>query len=69
MLKKEEHVAKIKSFNTLAGYVHWMLTGKKVLGVGEASGMFPIDPNTGTFDKKRIAIFDELIAAQGYSLV
>ncbi len=68
MLKKEEHVAKIKSFNTLAGYVHWMLTGKKVLGVGEASGMFPIDPNTGTFDKKRIAIFDELIAAQGYSL-
>ena len=48
MLNKEEHVSKIKFQTTLAGYIHWKLTGKKVLGVGEASGMFPIDMNTKT---------------------
>ena len=44
VLNNEEHVSKVAFFTTLAGYVHWKLTGRKVLGVGDASGMFPIDP-------------------------
>lgn len=67
MLKKEAHVPQISSFNTLAGYVHFMLTGKKVLGVGEASGMFPIDPATKDFDTKRISVFDALVSELGYT--
>ena len=47
VLNKEEHVSKVAYFTTLAGYVHWKLTGKKVLGVGDASGMFPIDRPSG----------------------
>jgi len=47
ILNNEEHIPEISFMTTLAGYVHWMLTGKKVLGVGEASGVFPIDLNTG----------------------
>ena len=53
-LNKEEHVSKIKFQTTLAGYIHWKLTGKKVLGVGEASGMFPIDIATGKYESKII---------------
>ncbi|MBR4581477.1 MAG: FGGY-family carbohydrate kinase [Lachnospiraceae bacterium] len=60
MLNKEEHVKDVDFFTTLAGYVHLKLTGKKVLGVGDASGMFPIDIKTGTYDEKMIARFDEL---------
>ena len=60
MLNKEEHVKDVAFFTTLAGFVHWKLTGKKVLGVGDASGMFPIDIATGNFDEKMIAKFDEL---------
>ena len=60
MLNKEEHVKDIDFFTTLAGYVHWKLTGKKVLGVGDASGMFPIDTKTGTYDETMIAKFDNL---------
>lgn len=49
VLNNEEHIGKVDFFTTLAGYVHWKLTGKKVLGVGDASGMFPIDlPRTPT---------------------
>lgn len=66
ILNQEEHVAQIDYFTTLAGYIHWKLTGEKVLGVGEASGMFPIDSTTGDFDAKMIAQFDELVAANGY---
>ncbi|MCQ2542775.1 MAG: FGGY-family carbohydrate kinase [Lachnospiraceae bacterium] len=60
MLNKEEHVKDITFFTTLAGFVHWKLTGEKVLGVGDASGMFPIDIATGNYDEKMIAKFDEL---------
>jgi len=60
MLNKEEHVKDIAFFTTLAGFVHYKLTGKKVLGVGDASGMFPIDINTGNYDEKMIAKFDAL---------
>ena len=65
ILNKEEHVKDVAFFTTLAGYVHWKLTGEKVLGVGDASGMFPIDINTGDFDAKMITRFDELVAASG----
>ncbi len=62
VLNGEEHVPSVRFFTTLAGYVHWKLTGEKVLGVGEASGMFPIDIGTGDFNDKMIAQFDELVA-------
>ena len=62
VLNKEAHVPEITFFTTLAGYVHWKLTGRKVLGVGEASGMFPIDIATGRFNEKMIEQFDSLIA-------
>ena len=60
MLNGEEHVKDVAFFTTLAGFVHWKLTGKKVLGVGDASGMFPIDTKTGNYDQGMIAKFDEL---------
>lgn len=61
ILDEEEHVGEIDFLTTLAGYVHWRLTGKKVLGVGEASGMFPIDPNTGNYDSRMMEQFADLI--------
>lgn len=66
ILNKEEHVKDIAFQTTLAGYVHWKLTGEKVLGVGEASGMFPIDIETKDFNGKMIAQFDELTADCGF---
>lgn len=59
ILNKEEHVKDIAFLTTLAGYVHTLLTGKKVIGVGDASGIFPID-DKGGYDKKMAARFDEL---------
>ena len=61
MLNGEPHVNQIAHLTTLAGYVHWRLTGEKVLGVGEASGMFPIDSATGDYDAGMLASFDELL--------
>ena len=58
---EEPHVGKIAYLTTLSGYVHWKLTGEKVLGVGEASGMFPIDSETGTFHAVMIQKFDKLL--------
>src|SRR5699024_7402328 len=55
-----EHVKDISFLTTLAGYVHWKLTGKKVLGVGDAAGMFPIDPETTTYDNKLVEKFNAL---------
>ena len=66
ILNGEEHVKDVKFFTTLAGYIQWQLTGSKVLGVGEASGMFPIDPATGQFNTRMIDQFDELVADKGY---
>ncbi len=66
ILNGEEHVSEVSFFTTLAGYIHWQLTGEKVLGVGEASGMFPIDPSTGQFDTTMIDKFDRLVADKGY---
>lgn len=70
VLNKEEHVGKVAYFTTLAGYVHWKLTGRKVLSVGDASGMFPIDPTTHTYETAFIDKFDALpeVAAQPWKL-
>ena len=67
VLNGEEHVKDVDFFTTLAGYIHWKLCGEKVLGVGEASGMFPIDIETKDFNKKMIAQFDELVADKNYA--
>lgn len=66
ILNGEPHVPQIKYFTTLAGYIHWKLTGEKVLGVGEASGMFPIDAKTKNYNQKMVEKFDALIAPRGY---
>ncbi|WIM93106.1 FGGY-family carbohydrate kinase [Actinoplanes oblitus] len=65
ILNGEEHIARLAHFTTLAGYVHWKLTGRQVLGVGDASGMFPIDVATGGYDAGMLAQFDELVAGRG----
>ena len=66
ILNGEEHVKDIKFQTTLAGYIHWKLTGRKVLGVGEASGMFPIDIATGQFDAAMVDKFNAVIADKNY---
>ena len=67
ILNKEPHVRDIHHLTTLAGYVHWMLTGEKVLGVGEASGMFPIDSNTNDSDQRMLSQFNKLLKAENIS--
>ena len=69
MLNGEDHVKDIDHLTTLAGFVHWRLTGQKVMGVGEASGMFPIDQETGTYDGAMVAKFDALAADQPWKLL
>ncbi len=66
ILNKEEHVSKVDFFTTLAGYVHWKLTGEKVIGVGDASGMFPIDSSTCDFNAGMLDKFDALIADKNF---
>ncbi|GAA0356706.1 FGGY-family carbohydrate kinase [Alkalibacterium iburiense] len=63
MLNNEEHVNKINYVTTLAGYIHWKLTGEKVLGVGEASGMFPIDSDAVDYNQSMIDTFEGKIEA------
>jgi sugar (pentulose or hexulose) kinase len=65
LLDHEEHVGRIAFVTTLAGYVHWRLTGEKVIGVGDASGMFPIEDATRGYDERMLAQFDELAADLG----
>ena len=67
ILNQEPHVEKINYMTTLAGYIHWQLTGEKVLGVGDASGMFPIDIATGGYDMAMVEKFNALIADKHYS--
>ncbi|MCQ2212150.1 MAG: FGGY-family carbohydrate kinase [Bacteroidaceae bacterium] len=66
ILNGDEHVKDITYLTTLAGYIHWRLTGKKVLGVGDASGMIPVDPETKTYNAEMVRKFDELVAPKGY---
>ena len=60
ILSGEDHVKDIAFFTTLAGYIHWKLSGEKVLGIGEAAGMFPIDSTFMDFDQKMLDQFDGL---------
>lgn len=66
ILNDEAHVKEIDYLTTLAGYIHWQLTGRKVLGIGDASGMLPIDPETKEYSAQMVEKFDELIAPKGY---
>ena len=66
ILNNEAHVPQIRFFTTLAGFIHWKLSGKKVLGIGDASGMFPIDINKKDYNAKMIADFDAKIADKHY---
>jgi sugar (pentulose or hexulose) kinase len=59
ILSGETHVREIKYLTTLAGYVHWKMTGQKVVGIGEASGMFPIDSLTNDYDARMLMLFNE----------
>ncbi|MCL9795421.1 FGGY family carbohydrate kinase, partial [Frankia sp. AgKG'84/4] len=68
VLDHEEHLGRLDHLTTLAGYVHWRLTGEKVLGIGDASGMFPIDIARRDYDQAMLAAFDDLAADQGASL-
>jgi sugar (pentulose or hexulose) kinase len=64
ILNKESHIKNISYQTTLAGYVHWKLTGQKVLGIGDASGMFPIDSKTNQYDAGKIELFNERLEAE-----
>lgn len=63
VLDREPHVGQVRSITTLAGYVHWRLTGRNVLGVGDASGMFPIDPATRDYDRTMLDRVQEIVGA------
>lgn len=67
ILNKEEHVKDITYLTTLAGYIHWQITGKKVLGIGDASGMLPIDSTTKNYCADMVEKFDRLVEPYGYS--
>jgi sugar (pentulose or hexulose) kinase len=68
ILNGEPHVAQVAHLTTLAGYVHWQLTGRQELGIGDASGMFPIDIATGRYDGQMLERFDRLAAEAGVEL-
>jgi sugar (pentulose or hexulose) kinase len=67
ILNNEPHIHEISYLTTLAGYVHWKLTNQQVLGVGEASGMFPIDSKANDYDEGMIELFNELLKAANIS--
>ena len=67
ILNGESHVKDIAVLTTLSGYIHYLLTGERVTGINEASGMFPYDDNTGDFDAARIAQFDDLVKPRSFS--
>ncbi len=66
ILNGEEHVKDVTFITTLAGYIHWKMTGRKVIGIGEASGMFPIDTAAKDFNAEMIRKFDGLVAPKGF---
>lgn len=65
VLNGEEHVDKVEFLTTLAGYVHWKLTGKKVLGIGDAAGMFPISDTSLDYDMEKLAKYNALLKSHG----
>ena len=66
ILNGEEHVKDVRFFTTLAGYIHWQLTGEKAIGIGDAAGMFPIDSATKDWDVNMIGQFDQLVEAKAF---
>ncbi len=62
ILNGEEHVRDIAYLTTLSGYIHYKLTGQKVIGIGDASGMFPLDSSTGSYDKEMLTKFNEILS-------
>lgn len=66
ILNNEPHVKDITFFTTLAGYIHWQLTGEKVLGIGDASGMLPIDPELKDFNRTMMDKFQNIIDPYGF---
>ena len=67
MLDREAHVTDVRYLTTLAGYVHWQLTGERVLGIGDASGMFPIDVTTKQYEQEKVAKFEGLMSTNSLS--
>ena len=67
ILNGEEHVKDIDYIATLEAYVHWKLTGQKVLGIGDAAGMFPIDTEKKDYNQSMVDKFDGLVAPYGFS--
>ena len=65
ILNGEEHVKRICYQTTLAGYIHWQMTGEKVMGIGEAAGMFPIDSKTRDYNQEMVDKFDAKLAEKG----
>ena len=61
VLSREEHIDKVAHITTLAGYIHYMLTGVHVVGIGEASGIFPVDSDSLTYDRRMIQALDALL--------
>ena len=68
ILNGEDHVSNVDYLTTLAGYIHWQLTGEKILGIGDASGMFPIDITVGDYDASKVTTFNRMAAAAGVPL-
>ncbi|MGG0517470.1 FGGY-family carbohydrate kinase [Priestia aryabhattai] len=66
IINQEKHLPRIHYITTLAGYIHWLLTGSKSLGIGDASGMFPIDEHTKNYSEDMMKKFNELISYKGY---
>ena len=64
ILNQEPHIKDVAHLTTLAGYAHWKLTGQKVLGIGDASGMFPIDSKTNDYDERKVKQFNERLEAE-----
>ncbi|WP_068675086.1 xylulokinase [Oceanobacillus sp. Castelsardo] len=67
ILNEEKHLSRVDYITTLAGFIHWLLTGRKVIGIGDASGMFPIDESTKNYNGTMIKQFDEKIADKEFS--
>ncbi|SEA33321.1 Sugar (pentulose or hexulose) kinase [Thalassobacillus cyri] len=66
ILDEEEHLPRVDYITTLAGFIHWLLSGNKAIGIGDASGMFPIDESTQDYNESMVKQFDVLIANQSY---
>ncbi len=67
ILDRESHVEKLDYVATLSAYIHWKLTGKRVIGIGDAAGMFPIDSNTHDYDAGMVRKFDDLLEPCQYT--